>query len=135
MSFCELRDWRNDCELRVELDLRVLFVLARLEVVRFEAVRLEAVLRFAFDALVGKELELRFVFELDVERVTLLPRALREDWLRDEFFLFEDVRAEAAARASPKFKIRACPAMNSALSASGSFLVRSCLEGMHNHTT
>ena len=129
MSFCELRDWRSDCELRVEFDLRVLLEVARLEVVRFAAV-----LRFAVDVLQARGAELRLVFELAAERAALLPRALREDWLRDEFFLFEDVRAEAAARASPKFKIRACPAMNSALSASGSFLVRSCLIGKHNHT-
>ena len=129
MSFCELRDWRSDCELRVEFDLRVLLEVARLEVVRFAAV-----LRFAVDVLEARGAELRLVFELAAERAALLPRALREDWLRDEFFLFEDVRAEAAARASPKFKIRACPAMNSALSASGSFLVRSCLIGKHNHT-
>ncbi len=124
-----MRDWRSDCELRVEFDLRVLLEVARLEVVRFAAV-----LRFAVDVLEARGAELRLVFELAAERAALLPRALREDWLRDEFFLFEDVRAEAAARASPKFKIRACPAMNSALSASGSFLVRSCLIGKYNHT-
>ena len=105
LSFCELRDWCSDCELRAEPDLRVL-----LEVALLDAVRPEAVLRLVLD------LRAELVERLEaLERATLLPRVLRVERLRDELFLLEDVRVEAAARASPKSSIRACPAMKFAL--------------------